>query len=145
MRLSLSSRNMQSSKQDAGAKEGDPASFVHAFSTPWTVAPSLLRSWNFPGKNTGVGCHFLLQRVFVVQGSNPCLLHWQVGSLPLSHQGSPCESPVVTHISEGPALLFHQGSQNLRNLLSLGCHACTRMLMRVGFTQGQLPPQNMGM
>ena len=23
------------------------------------------------------------------QGSNPCLLHWQVDSLPLSHQGSP--------------------------------------------------------
>ena len=24
------------------------------------------------------------------QGSNPCLLHWQASSLPLSHQGSPC-------------------------------------------------------
>ena len=23
------------------------------------------------------------------QGSNPCLLHWQVDALPLSHQGSP--------------------------------------------------------
>ena len=39
-----------------------------------------------PGKNTRVGCHFLLQRIFPIQGSNPCLLHWQVGSLPLSHQ-----------------------------------------------------------
>ena len=27
--------------------------------------------------------------VFLAQGSNPCLLHWQAGSLPLSHQGSP--------------------------------------------------------
>ena len=26
--------------------------------------------------------------IFLDQGSNPCLLHWQVGSLPLSHQGS---------------------------------------------------------
>ena len=26
---------------------------------------------------------------FLDQGSNPCLLHWQVDSLPLSHQGSP--------------------------------------------------------
>ena len=37
---------------------------------------------------TGVGCHFLLQRAFLMQGSNPRLLHllcWQVGSLPLSH------------------------------------------------------------
>ena len=42
--------------------------------------------WNFPGKNTGVGCHFLLKGIFLTQGSNPhllCLLHWQVDSLPL--------------------------------------------------------------
>ena len=30
---------------------------------------------NFPGKNTGVGCHFLLQGIFPTQGSNSCLLH----------------------------------------------------------------------
>ena len=44
--------------------------------------------WNFPGKNTGVGCHFLLQGIFLTQGSNPsllCLLHWQSDSLPLHH------------------------------------------------------------
>ena len=43
----------------------------------------LLSLWNFPGKNTGVGCHFLLQEIFLTQGSNPsllCLLLWQVGS-----------------------------------------------------------------
>ena len=46
---------------------------------------------DFPGKNTGVGCHFLLQGIFPTQGSNSCFLHWQAGSLPLSHQGSPSE------------------------------------------------------
>ena len=48
-----------------------PGSFVHEDS---------------PGKNAGVGCHALLQGIFLTQGSNPCLLfllHWQVGSLPL--------------------------------------------------------------
>ena len=48
--------------------------------------PRLLRPWDSPGKNTGVGCHFLLQGIFPTQGSNPrllCLLHWQAGSLPL--------------------------------------------------------------
>ena len=45
--------------------------------------------WNFAGKNTGMGCQFLLQGVFLTQGSNPHLLHWQAGSLPLNHQGSP--------------------------------------------------------
>ena len=42
--------------------------------------------WDSPGKNTGVGCHALLQQVFQTQGSNSHLLHllhWQVGSLPL--------------------------------------------------------------
>ena len=46
----------------------------------------------FPGKNTGVGCNFLLQGIFLTQGSNPYLqnlFHWQVDSLPLSHLGSP--------------------------------------------------------
>ena len=43
----------------------------------------------FPGKNTGVGCRFLLQELFPTQGLRLHLLHWQVASLPLSHLGSP--------------------------------------------------------
>ena len=31
--------------------------------------------WDFPGKDTGVGCHFLVQRIFLTQGSNQGLLH----------------------------------------------------------------------
>ena len=34
----------------------------------------LLWPWNFPGKNTGVGCHLLLQGIFLTQGWNPHLL-----------------------------------------------------------------------
>ena len=49
----------------------------------------LLSPWDFLGKNTGVGCHLLLQGVFLTQGSNPCLLHWQADSLSLRHLGSP--------------------------------------------------------
>ena len=37
----------------------------------------------FPGKNTEVGCHVLLQGVFPTQGSNLCLLPQQADSLPL--------------------------------------------------------------
>ena len=47
-------------------------------------------SWDFPGKNTGMGCHALLQRIFPTQESNPrllCLLHGQLGSLPLMPPG----------------------------------------------------------
>ena len=40
----------------------------------------------FPGSNTGMGCHFLLQRIFPTQGLKPRFLHWQTNSLPLSHR-----------------------------------------------------------
>ena len=56
---------------------------------------SLLCPWNFPGKNTGQGCHFLLQNIFPTQGSNLCLLYllnWQADSLPLHHLGFPDSS-----------------------------------------------------
>ena len=49
----------------------------------------------FPGKNTGAGCHFLLQGNFTTHGLNLCLLdllHWQVEFLPLHHLGSPLRS-----------------------------------------------------
>ena len=60
------------------------------FSTLWTVARRLLSPGDFPGKNTGVRCHFLLQGVFLTQGPHLLrLLHWQANSLPLSHLGSP--------------------------------------------------------
>ena len=41
----------------------------------------------FPGKNTGVGCHFLLQEIFPTQGLNPDLLHCRKSLYRLSHQG----------------------------------------------------------
>ena len=41
------------------------------------------------GKNTGVGCHFLLQGIFPTQGSNLRLLHWEADSLPLAPPGKP--------------------------------------------------------
>ena len=52
--------------------------------------PGLLCSWDAPGKNTGVSCYFLLQGTFLIQRLNPSLLHWQVSSLSLSYQRSPC-------------------------------------------------------
>ena len=72
---------------------------------PYGLQPTrLLCPWNFLGKNTKVGCHFLLQGLFLTQGLNLpllCLLHWQVDSLPLSHLGSPKESNII-HTSSTP-------------------------------------------
>ena len=57
---------------------------VQFFAVPWTLARQTPPSMEFSNKNTGAGCHFLLQE-------NPHLLHllhWQVDSLPLHHLGS---------------------------------------------------------
>ena len=45
-------------------------SHVWPFATPWTIA-RILCPWDFPGKNTAVGCHTFLQRIFLTQGWNP--------------------------------------------------------------------------
>ena len=53
--------------------------------------------WNVPSNKTGVGCHFLLQGIFLTQALNthlPCLLHWQADSLPLSHLEKPRRTSV---------------------------------------------------
>ena len=47
-------------------------SHVWLFMTPWTVACQAPLSMNFPGRNTGVGCHLLLQGIFSTQGWNLC-------------------------------------------------------------------------
>ena len=49
----------------------------------------LLCPWDFPNKNTEVGCHFLLQGIFPTQGSNLGLLHCGQILYQLSHLGSP--------------------------------------------------------
>ena len=63
-------------------------SHVQLFATPVTVARQALLSVGFPWRS----CPFLLQGIFLTQGSNPRLLnlpHWQAACLPLFHLGSP--------------------------------------------------------
>ena len=43
-------------------------------------------------KNTGMGCHALLQGIFPTQGSNPCLLHWQEDAITTEPPGKPWTS-----------------------------------------------------
>ena len=67
-------------------------SVLSTLCNPWTVALQAPLSMGFSSKNTGVGCHFLLQGIFLTQGLKLCLLHpphWQADSLPLCHLGSP--------------------------------------------------------
>ena len=57
---------------------------------PHGLSPTrLLCPWGSPGKNTGVGCHSLLQGIFLTHGSNQGLLHCRQILYHLSHKGSP--------------------------------------------------------
>ena len=65
---------------------------VQLFVTLWAVAHEAPLFWDSAGKNIEVGCHALLQEIFLTQGLNPHLLHllhWQVDSLPLVPPGQP--------------------------------------------------------
>ena len=80
----------------------------------------LLCPWDFWGKNTGVGCHFLLQGLFLTQRSNPCLLcplHCKWTFYPMNHQR---ESTTKNYISNiGP--VFPTGSHR-KAFLHVTCH-----------------------
>ena len=73
-------------------------------------------------KNTGVGCHFLLQVIFPTQGSNPGLLHCRWILCHLSHQGSPsshypspqCHTWVSHH--RGPRWVYAVATQTWQAL-----------------------------
>ena len=61
-----------------------PCVCVHMHSGVAYYSHQFPLSLGFP-RHTGMGCHFLLQGIFLTQASNPCLLrllHWQAESLP---------------------------------------------------------------
>ena len=72
---------------------------------------------NSPGKNTGVGCHALLQGIFLTQGSIPGLPHCRWILYQLSYKGSP-------RILEWVAYPFSSRSSQPRNQTRVSCIAC---------------------
>ena len=70
----------------------------------------LLYPLDSPGKNTGVGCHSLLQGIFLTQGSKLgllCFLPWQAGSLPASPPGKPKDSRGNIKREEVPGVVMY--------------------------------------
>ena len=100
----------------------------------------------FSGKNTGVGCHSLLQGIFPTQGSNLCLLrllHWQTNSLPLAPPWKPmllsrfsrvrlCATPEMTAHQAPPS--WDSPGKNT----GVGCHfllQCRKVKSESGVAQ----------
>ena len=93
----------------------------------------LLCPWNSPGKNTGVGCHFLLLGVFLTQGSNPLLLrplHWQVDSLPLAPLGKAL-SILTLLLSHEHTVAFSKGYLTCEHTISLTANRTTDLCIFV--------------
>ena len=78
---------------------------------------SLLCPWDFPGKNTGVSCHFLLQGIFPTTVSNPRLLHcrWIL-------QYYTWEAQISTTLDISPPWFY--GSKHTSKLINL--HICIK-------------------
>ena len=68
----------------------------------------LLCPWDFLGKITGVGGHFLLQGIFPTQRLNLSLLHWQADSLPLMPTGKPLLQPYLLCATYLQQILLNQ-------------------------------------
>ena len=82
---------------------------------------------NSPGKNTRVGCHFLLQGIFPTQGSNPHLLHCRQIPYHLSHQGSPRKRwEVITYkiMKRWEIVTYKNNHQSFLYFQSLGKYMC---------------------
>ena len=79
-------------------------SHVQFFVTPWTVAHQAPLSMGFPRQEYWSGLP-LYQRIFLTQGSNPCLLHWQTDSLSLSQRGSPFGGGNILQTNPAPFAL----------------------------------------
>ena len=96
------------------------------FETPWTVAhqPPLVHE-DSPGKNTGVGCHALLQHYLLNPGIKPGLPHCRWILYHLSHQESP-------RILEWIASLFSRGSSWPRNQTG-GILHCRKILCQLSY------------
>ena len=90
-------RDLRTAKRSKGERIGCAAmlsrfSLVRLCVTLWTVAHRAPLPWDSPGKNTGVGCHALLQGIFPTPDRTCvflCLLHCRQILYPPSHLGSP--------------------------------------------------------
>ena len=110
----------------------------------------LLCPWDSPGKTMGEGCHSLLQGIFLTQGSDPSLLHWQVGGALLSPQGSPSKRlPWKKAYGALPLVLIRFGislwilrASDQRSILKRSCHVSWPLRKILRLAALQLGPDN---
>ena len=99
----------------------------------------LLCPWNFPGKNTGVGSHFLLQRIFPMQGSNPGLPNCRLILYSLSPRDA-LKDGCCSSVTESSNSLQTHGLQQHQASLSL---TISRGLPKFTSIASVMPPSHL--
>ena len=100
--------------------------------TTWTICP-----WDIPGKKTGVGCHFLLQGIFLTQGLNPRFLNSSAGKESARNARDPGLIPELERSPGegiGYPLQYSRASlaaQLVKNLPAMGEFSSAQSLSRV--------------
>ena len=117
------SRNCISNKRRYVTKLRFGCCCLFAKSCPTLLQPQGLQPtrflcpWDFPGKNTGVVCHFLLQGIFPTQGSNQGLLHCRHIVYQLSYQGS-CQFSIMDRKKTKQKQKTSKETEDLNNPMS---------------------------
>ena len=95
----------------------------------------LLCPWDFPGKSTGMGCHFLFQRIFPTQGSNLGLLHCKQ----TLYREPPGKSCVCIYIHEIVCVCVHTWIPVCMCACMLSCFSCVWLFVTLWAVACQAP------
>ena len=88
--------------------------------TAWTVAHQAPLSMGFSGKNTGGGCHFLLQGIFPTRDSNPSFLNCRQILYRLSYEGSLVDAYLtILYIFKDSCTSIHAAAASLQSCPTL--------------------------
>ena len=101
-------------------------SHVWLFPTPWTREPArLLCQWNFPDKNTGVGCHSFLQGIFLKWKWNCSVISDSATPWTIAYQSGNPHGILQAKILEWVVISFSRGSSRPRDQTRVSCVSCT--------------------
>ena len=79
--------------------------------------------WDFPGKNTGVGCHFLLRGIFLAQGLTPGLLHADRVTMWVTREVRNKREPGINSLTNSMALHEFPTQTGYVGILSCDLHS----------------------
>ena len=88
---------------------------IWLFATPWAIAHQDVCPWGSPGKHTRVDCHFVLQRIFLTQGSNPGLPPCRQILYCLSHREAPWATRVYNKNPETNKTMSGEAAEPYRD------------------------------